>query len=94
MADIVTFDPAYFQELIKDLEGASQSLISAQDSLQKASVGLDSGLVAFAMCCTLNDDIKKVKKTAEGFLDEASGLSRALTGGVMRVNGWENTTKS
>jgi cell wall-associated NlpC family hydrolase len=80
--------------LVKDLEGVSRSLNDAKACLQKASVGLDSGLVAFALCNALNSDIKKSQKTAGGFLNEASGYSKALMSGVMRINGWEETTKN
>ncbi|MDR1132519.1 MAG: hypothetical protein LBL05_00060 [Synergistaceae bacterium] len=94
MADIITFDPAYFQELTKDLGNVSKSLGEAKASLQKATVGLDSGLVAFALCAKLNDDIKQVKKTADARVSETNGFSKALTGGITRVNSWETTTKN
>jgi hypothetical protein len=94
MADIVTFDPAYFQELAKDLESASRSLDDANAIVGKACVGLDSGLVAFALCYSLNENLRTIKKNVDGFLNKASGFSKVLIGGVMRVNGWEETTKN
>jgi hypothetical protein len=100
MADIVTFDPEYFQELIKNLKNASESLGKAKGEprsktgLYGASVGLDSGLVAFAMCCTLNDNIKNLINAASASIDAVGALSGFLGGGVMRVNRWEATTKN
>ncbi|MDR2180681.1 MAG: hypothetical protein LBP21_10265 [Synergistaceae bacterium] len=94
MADIITFDPVYFEELAKDLETASRSLDDAKADVQKASVGLDSGLVAFALCCKLNEDISKCRKAADGFVREAKDFFQVLRGGVMRVNGWEENTKN
>jgi hypothetical protein len=93
MANIVTFDPEYFQELAKDLAAVSRSLEDAKASMQKASVGLDSGLVAFAMCYKLNEDINSIKKNTNDFLDKASGFSKVLMEGVARVNGWEEIVK-
>ncbi|MDR3354487.1 MAG: hypothetical protein LBO21_05570 [Synergistaceae bacterium] len=94
MAEIITFDPAYFQELTKDLGDVSRSLDDAKASLQKVSVGLDSGLVAFALCVSLNNDIKKVQKTTNARISETNGYSKSLQSGIMRVNGWEETTKN
>jgi hypothetical protein len=94
MADIITFDTAYFQELIKDLGNVSKSLGEAKANLQKAAVGLDSGLVAFAMCVKLNDDIKQINKTAVARINETSGFSKVLETGITRVNAWETTTKN
>jgi hypothetical protein len=94
MADIVTFDPAYFQELAKNLENASKSLNDAKTGLQKATVGLDSGLVAFALCSVLNSDIKNIQKNAAGSINAAGAFSKVLLNGVVRVNGWETTTKN
>jgi hypothetical protein len=94
MADIITFDPAYFQELSGGLKDVSGYLDEAKASLQKASVGLDSGLVAFALCAKLNEDIKQIKKTADARISETNGYSKALVNGVTRVSGWEDTTKN
>jgi hypothetical protein len=94
MADIITFDPTYLQELAGDLGNVSKYLGEAKTSLRKASVGLDSGLVAFAMCSKLNDDMTQIKKTAENRISEASGFSKALEGGIRNINNWETTTKN
>jgi hypothetical protein len=94
MADVIALDPAYFQELAKDLGDVSRSLGDAKAILQKVRIGLDSGLVAFAACAALNLDIEKIKKTASARIDEANGYSKALTDGITRVNDWEATTKN
>jgi hypothetical protein len=94
MADVITFDPAYFEQLVKDFGKTSKSLEDAKASLQKAKVGLDSGLVAFALCSRLNDDINKIKKNADTRINEANAFSKALTNGITRVNDWEETTKN
>ncbi|MDR0653833.1 MAG: hypothetical protein LBG12_11100 [Synergistaceae bacterium] len=94
MADIITFDTAYFQELTKDLGDISKSLDEAKASLRKATVGLDSGLVAFALCVKLNEDIKQIKNTADARISETDGFSKALADGIANVNRWEENTKN
>jgi hypothetical protein len=93
MADIITFDPAYFQELSGCLKDVSRSLDEAKASLQKASVSLDSGVVAFILCAKLNDDIGAIKKAADARINEANSYSKALANGITRINDWEENTK-
>ena len=90
----VTFDPAYFQELTKNLAGVSTSLNNAKTRLKEVHVGLDSGLVAFALCSKLNDDIKKINTTADGSINKASVFSKILINGSTRVDSWEANAKS
>jgi hypothetical protein len=66
----------------------------AKASLQKASVGLDSGLVAFALCLSINNDINKIKKTTDARISETNGYSKSMQSGILRVNGWEKITKN